>query len=186
MLMTSRLTETSNVSIRLASELELERGVAVVGSAWTTDELRDYARSRKQFVYCWSDDIHESVHYHEGVANGDGTIPDEKWCNYRVCVGLRYGVETDSEGVVHYRSKMIDHMVVDASLGHEKLVRYFHEVIDGLASRWASDQMGKLIVNINDKDTFSLKVFKAAGFRETASTQVEGDWTIRLEYCKKD
>lgn len=186
MLMTSRLTETSNVSIKLASELELERGISLVGSVWTTEELRDYSRSRKQFVYCWSDDIHESVHYHEGEANADGTLPNEKWCNYRVCVGLRYGVETDSEGVVHYRSKMIDHMTVDASLGHEKLVLYFQEVIDGLASRWASDSMGKLVVNINDKDTFSLQVFQAAGFREVSTSQVEGEWTIRMEYSKKD
>lgn len=185
MLMTARLTETSNVSIRLASELELERGIAFVGSAWTTQEMLDYSRSRKQFIYCWSDDIHESVHYHEGEATADGSVPDEVWCHYRVCVGLRYGIETDAEGVVHYRSKIIDHMTVDTSQGPEKTVRYFQEVIDGLASRWASDHMGKLIVNINDKDTFSLQMFQSAGFRETSSTQVEGDWTIRLEYCKK-
>lgn len=184
--MTTRLTETSNVSISLASALELERGVALVGTVWTTEELKDYCRSRRQFVYCWSDDIHESVHYHEGEANAEGSLPNEKWCNYRVCVGLRYGLETDEQGVVHYRSKIIDHMTVDASLGHEKLVLYFQEVIDGLASRWASDQMGKLIVNVSDKDAFSLQVFKAAGFRETSSTQVGGDWTIRLEYCKKN
>jgi len=185
-LMTARLTESSNISIKLASELELERGVALVGTVWTTEDLLSYARSRRQFIYCWSDDIHESVHYHEGEAATDSTsIPNEKWCNYRVCVGLRYGIETDDKGVVHYRSKIIDHMVVDVSQGGEATVRHFQEVIDGLASRWASDSMGKLIVTVNGKDTFSKQLFEAAGFRETHSAGVDGDWFIRMEFCKK-
>jgi hypothetical protein len=185
-LMTTRLTESCNVSIKLASELELERGVAVVGTVWTTEDLLDYAKSRRQFIYCWSDDIHESVHYHEGEADTDSaSIPNEKWCNYRVCVGLRYGVETDEKGVVHYRSKIIDHMVVDVSQGGEAAVQYFKEVIDGLASRWASDSMGKLIAVVNDKDIFSKQLFEAAGFREVCGSGDGSDWWLRMEFCKK-
>ena len=167
--MTDRLRQTSNIAIGLATELELDRGSTVVGTPWTRQNLEDYFATRRNHVYCWTNDLADSIHGHgedtkphdPGYTGFDG----ERWCNYRVCVGLRYGIETDHKGDPLYRSKMIDHMTVDTSMGEQAAYEFAYAALSDLASRWCrQDDLGKLICLVPIDSKKWILMLQMAGF----------------------
>lgn len=188
--MTARLTEhTSPKALSLATDLELDRGQTLIGTPWTTEDLIAYGQSRKNFVFCYTDDLWCSNHYCDPEC-GDPLSKDytgfegETWCHYRVCLGLRYGIETDSEGRVIYRSKIIDHLTIDISESFAQGLEYLREVIAGLATRWLDGPQGKLVVSIDDRDTATIQIFEAMDFVKVDDVIYDGQNTVRMELTK--
>ena len=169
---TAPIRMSNSYSIPLIESLELDRGLAVVGNVWTVKEVKEFFQERKNHLYCWTDNLAESDH-----AEGK-----HKWCDYRAIVGLRYGIETLKDGTVLYRTKTIDHMVVDYSGGDAKFYGYCGRVLFDLASRWTrEDATGKLVCHVDDRDSQWITMFQAAGFTTTDVVNSDSATLLRME-----
>lgn len=184
--MTARITLTSRIAIGLATDLELDRGSTLIGTPWTRKELETYAQNSRHHVYCWTNDLADSIHGHaEDIKPHDPEytgFEGEQWRNYRVCVGLRYGVETDSQNVVKYRSKVIDHMTVDTSMGEDAAYGFAYAAISDLASRWCrQDDLGKLICLVPTDSQKWILMLQMAGFQTKGIVSEGGDEFLHME-----
>lgn len=166
---TARITSKAHKALELVNDLELDRGEAVIGQPFTKQEMEAYLQNHRRHVYCWTDGLAASKHMaadnQVSPMDEDYTgFEGEEWTKYRVCVGLQYGTTTDGEGSTHVVSKIIDHMVVDVSVGAEPAYRYCCAAINELALRWGGHKAGKLICRVNSKDSRWLTMFTIAGF----------------------
>lgn len=169
---TAPIRMSNSYSIPLIKSLELDRGIAVIGTSWTELEIKEYFQDRKNHLYCWTDNLAESDH-------ADGK---SKWCDYRVIVGLRYGIQTTEDGSVIYRTKTIDHMVVDHSLGVARAYEYCNSTINDLAARWTrEDATGKIVCHVDDRDSRWVAMFQSAGFITQAVVNSDTATYLRME-----
>lgn len=159
----------SKTALDLASQLELDRGVAVVGSVWTKGDMLQYLTNPYNKIFCWSDELGSYQH--------DERMP-YKFCKYRVVIGITYNI---SEAGV-YEGKFIDHMVVDGSVSVEDSYKYVFEVLDFLAVNWDSEAaVRRLGCAVDSRDIRWLDVLSVAGFEKTNEVENPDATLIYME-----
>ncbi len=105
----------SKLALELASQLELDRGCAVIGNVWTKGDMLDYLQNPYSKIFGWSDEP-------SSEPPGDGQMFAN--CKYKVLVGVTYEINPDANGTLVYDGKHIDHLVVDGSGDIDQSYKY--------------------------------------------------------------
>ena len=112
------LTATEGASLELASQLELDRGCAVIGTVWTKGDMIDYLSNPNNKIFSWTDE-------RSPIAFEDGKpyIP----CKYKVLAGISYEISRDDNGRPIYDGKhivLLTGFLADISVSYAFIVIY--------------------------------------------------------------
>ena len=167
------LTATEGAYLELASQLELDRGCAVIGTVWTKGDMIDYLSNPNNKIFSWTDE-------RSPIAFEDGKpyIP----CKYKVLAGISYEISRDDNGRPIYDGKHIDHLVVDDTEGLEKSYNNIFEVLNILTNVWNDDSsIRRVTCEVDSRDFRWQDLLKAAGFVELGRKEVDGYELISMQ-----
>lgn len=163
----------SSMALELASQLELDRGVAVVGTVWTKGDMIEYLRNPYSKIFSWSDE-----------PSSQPVDTDQLFvhCKYKVLVGVTYEVNPDENGVLIYDGKHIDHLVVDGSVDTDQCYKYVFSVLDMLAGTWNDTaSVRRLTCAVDSRDNRWLGLLNIAGFEEMSRVEVDDALMIHMQ-----
>lgn len=155
----------SGIALELASQLELDRGCAVIGSVWTKGDMIDYLRNPYSKIFSWSDEPSSKP-----LEDGQMFVQ----CKYKVLVGITYEINPDENGNLIYDGKYIDHLVVDASGGLDQSYKYVFSVLDTLSVTWNDTaSVRKLTCAVDSRDIRWKDLLEVAGFTELKREEID-------------
>lgn len=163
----------SKLALELASQLELDRGCAVIGTVWTKGDMLEYLQNPYSKLFGWSDEP-------SSEPLEDGQVFAR--CKYKVVVGITYEVNPDENGTLVYDGKFIDHLVVDGSAGPDLSYKYVFTVLDTLAGTWNDKaSVRKLNCAIDSRDIRWKDLLEIAGFTELSRVEVDDALMIHMQ-----
>ena len=169
---------TTQVAMEIASELELDRGVAVVGTVWTKANIIEYTQIPGNHLFCWSDSLAESQYV---PTDPESDVMPNIRCKYRASVGLRYRTELYDSGKKFYREKFIDHFVVDHTKDTDTTYETVASVMNDLCNAWSGQpKKGKVKCWMDVRDLRWIDLLQTIGFNVITRKEINGVDSILL------